>query len=368
MANTGSKKSIGVLQVIDTLSVGGAERVIVDMCNILHKNGVHVELLCTVAYGPFLDDLHPDVPRHNLARTSSIEPLPMFKLSRIIRKFDVVHVHMRHVLRYVVACRKIFRFGQPVVFHDHFGDIKIDKSYSRELQKMMLSTFYVSVSDELTEWAIDQVGVDAEKARTISNIVVPQPIDEGFKVDSSRPVKMVQVSNFKSTKHIEFAVDVMAELERRSPGTYYLDVYGKVNDKAYYDLVCSRIKYHELSEDVIRFHHEGGGVQPKLSKYDLALHTAKSESGPLVVMEFMANNLPFLCYDTGEVIKQIKGEITSHILPSFDLNVWVESIESLNLVDVKNSGRLKQVFDKHFSTYAYFQKCISVYNKLAHQQ
>lgn len=364
MTQAGTKNSMKVLQVIDTLHIGGAERVIVDMCNILHKNGVHVELLCTVTYGPFLDDLHEDIPRHNLARTKSFEPLPLFKLSRIIRKFDIVHVHMRHVLRYVMACRKVFRFKQPVVFHDHNGDIKIDKSYSKELQKMMLSSYYVSVSDELTEWATDHVGVEADKATTISNIVVPQPQDEGFSVNSNRPVKMVLVSNFRTTKNIEFAVDVMAELEKKSPGKYYLDVYGKINDKEYYDLVCGRLAEHGLTEDTLRFNHEGGGVQPRLSKYDLALHTAKSESGPLVLMEFMANNLPFLCYDTGEVIKQVRNEIAPYIRPDFNLSGWIEGIENLNLPEIKQSGELRKVFDRHFSTDIYFQKCLSVYNKL----
>ena len=50
-----------ILQVIDTLDIGGAERVLINITNLLYKNGMDVSVLTTVANGPLSKDLNSKI-------------------------------------------------------------------------------------------------------------------------------------------------------------------------------------------------------------------------------------------------------------------------------------------------------------------
>ena len=46
-----------ILQIIDTLDIGGAERILVNITNLLFKRGLDVSVLTTLTNGPLAEDL-----------------------------------------------------------------------------------------------------------------------------------------------------------------------------------------------------------------------------------------------------------------------------------------------------------------------
>jgi glycosyltransferase involved in cell wall biosynthesis len=89
--------------------------------------------------------------------------------------------------------------------------------------------------------------------------------------------------------------------------------------------------------------------------------TSVSESGPLVLIEYLAQNLPFLSYNTGEVSKIIKDENSSFVIDTFIEKDWIESIAEIKK---KNDFNLNAIYDKHFSSKKYLNTCIDIYNKI----
>ena len=59
-----------ILQVIDTLNVGGAERVFVDICNILNENQVDVSALFILKGGVLQDKIKSGILIYELNRKS----------------------------------------------------------------------------------------------------------------------------------------------------------------------------------------------------------------------------------------------------------------------------------------------------------
>src|SRR3990170_2375531 len=117
-----------VLQIIDKLNVGGAEKVLVDLSNLLFEQGVHVSVLSLLDRGPLSDYLHKDIPHYYLNRKWRWEYNSVFRLNKLLNDFDIVHIHSRHNLRYFVFATW-FRIRKPkLVFHDHYGNITIDDS------------------------------------------------------------------------------------------------------------------------------------------------------------------------------------------------------------------------------------------------
>jgi len=92
--------------------------------------------------------------------------------------------------------------------------------------------------------------------------------------------------------------------------------------------------------------HDCNNVQAVLNNFDVAIHTATSESGPLVLIEYMMMGLPFLTYQTGEVVHQIKNDLPECIIDNFNTIEWIMQLDYL-LQQNKNelSAKLKSSFE-----------------------
>ena len=83
-----------ILQVIDQLKVGGAEKVLVDLTNILHDHKQDVSVLCLLSSAVLDAQLNHTVVVSYLKRKNKYNPFTLFKLYNILRSYDVVHVHV----------------------------------------------------------------------------------------------------------------------------------------------------------------------------------------------------------------------------------------------------------------------------------
>ena len=111
--------------------------------------------------------------------------------------------------------------------------------------------------------------------------------------------QLLLVSNIQPRKNIEFAIEIIYELCK--DGEYTLDIIGKIADREYYDKLNNLIKLYSL-EEIINFNESCINIQQILNKYDIALHTSKSEAGPLVLIEYLAQSLPFITFSTRTII------------------------------------------------------------------
>src|SRR6185503_12378296 len=96
---TGKKYSI--VQIIDRLNIGGTERVLVTLSNLLHEKGHNVSVVTTVTEGPLAAMLNKNIPVINLQRKWKWNPVTMYRLIKAIKHFDIIHVHSSYNLRYL---------------------------------------------------------------------------------------------------------------------------------------------------------------------------------------------------------------------------------------------------------------------------
>ena len=186
-----------ILQVIDTLDIGGAERVLVDLSNILYENGVEVAVCTIVNRGKMADKLNNGIEHYNIGRDIKYSLLKMYQFYKIAKKFPIVHVHMRHNLKYVWLIKKLFLLKNKIVFHDHYGNIKNDKKVSWLMKIIIADTFYVGVSHELCTWA-------KKFSKSIKNIyhlpnIIRKTIVYSNDLESEKD-RIIIISNFFKSK------------------------------------------------------------------------------------------------------------------------------------------------------------------------
>ena len=349
--------SLKILQVIDRLDAGGAERVMVDLSNILHKNGHEVTTLAILSHGALGGALNPDIVKIDLNRKFKFSIYKLLKISELCKKHEVIHVHMRHNLKYIYLAKKLFPFQSKIIFHDHFGKINIDQSVGGMLKKALQISSYIGVSKQLCDWAVNDVKLSKNKVFHLPNVVLKQEVNTKFVLDEST-MKLVLVSNFRREKNLEFAIDLVKNLSASK--AVNLHIYGKVVDAEYFQEIKKKIADLGMKKS-IKFVHDCTAIQPVLKQYDLALHTAKSETGPLVLIEYIAQGLPFLTYNTGEVVAQMGVEIPEFVMSDFEVGNWITRIDLIR--SRTYSTKLQQIFAIHYSEDNYYKQCMEIYRK-----
>lgn len=354
------QQKLRIVQVIDILNTGGAERVLVNLANLLHQKGHEVKVVTTVGAGPLSRQLDPGITFQNLGRKWKWNPVTMYRLVQAVKDYDIIHVHSRHNLRYLFLAKSLFGVKKKIFYHEHHG-ARIHTKATAVEKKIFPQTIFIAVSEALRNWAITEAAVAAANAFVLPNIVLKENVVPVSKKDDA--IQLVVTANFVPVKNIAFAVEILERLLQREEEKFHLTIIGAIADIGYYNSVVTIIKEKKLEEH-ISFVHDCTNVQQLLSQFDLAIHTSTSESGPLVLIEYMAQQLPFISYETGEVVEQVKDALPDMIMQHLDAGAWATRVLTiLQANKLVTRDRLQETFNAHYSPEKYYQQCMLIYGK-----
>jgi glycosyltransferase involved in cell wall biosynthesis len=333
-----------IIQVIDTLNVGGAEKVFVDMSNILFENQQEISVLLLLEGGVLKPELNSKIKLYELSRTNKWSIKKMQECSKIVQSFDIIHCHFRHVYRYISLVKLLFPFKGKVVLQDHYGSIEVHKKVPFLFASVFKPAYYIGVSKTLTDWAENSLSVSAKNVFLLENII----IQNNVKTPNIKHYDLILVSNIKPIKNNLFAIQLAQKMNKR------LVLIGQNQDSSYFDTI--RLSF----TDNIEINATISNAQSVMHWADFGLHTSISETGPLVLIEYIAKQLPFLAYETGEVAKTLKKYFPLYFIDNFDLAQWQERIEKIkeNPLDY---AKFEHVFEIEFGQTKYYQKLKAIY-------
>lgn len=333
---------------------------LVTLANIFFQHGHKVKVVTLVDKGPLAEQLLPGIEVVNMQRGFKYNPAVMRRLLKQLKGFDVVHVHSFYNLRYLWLAKMLFGLDKPVFYHEHFG-FRGQQQPTFWHKLILPKTIFISTAANISEWAMRKVGVPVNKVFTLQNIIVKQ--DAGaVEKEQTGIIQLVLVSNIRAEKNIEFGIRLLQQLNTTN-AQYHLTIIGKLYQQDYYNTL-QQVVAETGTAPVITFIHDADNVQQLLPQFDIGLHTSPSESGPLAVIEYMAQGLPFVAYNTGEVITSIKNELAECVALSFDNTEWVKKIQHLQLTDkALLQQKLQLAFNQHFSAEAYYKQCLHIYSE-----
>lgn len=354
-----------ILQVIDTLNPGGAERVLIDLSNVLTARGHQVAVLTVLEAGPLASDLNPSIEIICLSRKNKFNISKAIQFIRTLNAYEVVHIHMRHVLNYFWFCSFLKQFRAKVFFHDHFGDIEFDQKVPAYLYALRNRIIYIGVSRQLCEWASNKIRIEKHKIFFLGNIItlIPEKKQQAV-VKLKDTLKIVLISNFRRTKNIEFAINLMAILKHER--NIQLDIYGRDQDKLYLNELQDLSRVLGVTGNV-NFLLNRLDIRYKLKDYDMALHCAYSETGPLVLIEYIASHLPFVAFETGEVPAQLSPHFPDFFMSNFEKASWISRIQQIANANFSSMAiQFDEVFNMYYSIEAYGDNIQNIYSTGIH--
>lgn len=297
-----------VLQVIDSLALGGAERMAVELANLADRHQVEMHLVATRAGGPLEAELADHVRFTRLDRRSRWDVAGAVALARYARRhrIDVVHSHGVSSMTFVSLLRCLGGLRAGHVFHDHLG-LELPLGRTAALAVALGVDVYLAVDRVRFEHVGGRVAFRPGTSRVVRNGIDTQryaaaePID-GLRRQLDIPpdhLLLVSVANLRPKKDHEVLLEAMAAARQGSRMT--LLVVGAAFGDDYEARVRSRLAALGLA-DRVRFLGGRRDVPALLRSCDVGVLSSAVETGPLAVLEYLAAGLPVVTTDTGEVV------------------------------------------------------------------
>lgn len=294
-----------VLQLIDSLRPGGAERMAVLYANALARKIEQSYLCCTRIEGLLKNEIDNKVSYHFLDKKNSFDLIALKRLAAFVKKESIDIVHAHGTSYFMASLLKISGLKFQLVWHDHYGGS--DYVNQRSIQPLKFcSRFFngiISVNKDLLDWAKSKLYcakvLEVKNFITLSNGSEPVSLS-GEKND----FKIVNVANLREQKSHDIlikAFEVFAVTNNAS-----LHLIGANPKTAWSQHILKLIEKSEHREKIF-YYGERHDVRSMLKDANLGVIASKSEGLPLALLEYGASKLPVVCTNVGACAKVING-------------------------------------------------------------
>ncbi|MGI0107841.1 glycosyltransferase [Salinimicrobium sp. WS361] len=287
-----------ILQLIDSLRPGGAERMAVNYANALAKE-IDGSFLCSTRIeGLLKKQLAPEVGYLFLNKKKILDLKAVWRLRKFVKenKIDLIQAHGSSWFMGVLL--KISLPKLKLVWHDHYG-----ARAEKDLRPGLLSIFsgyfdgIISVNPQLKEWA--ERRLHCSKVEFIPNFASfggREPKDSNLQIREG--FKIIHLANLKPPKDHLNLFKAFGKLSQVNTSVS-LHLIGKEENNFYSRELRKFIKENGL-EDKIYFYGEREEIINVLQEADLGVLSSSSEGLPVALLEYGFAGLPVVCTKVGE--------------------------------------------------------------------
>lgn len=365
--------------VSDTLQVGGAEQVAVDIANTLDRDVHQVYFCATRSDGLLRAGLREDVAVQILGRRATWDVPKMLEFARFVRneRIELIHSHGRGTMRFVALMRALGLIQAVHVFHDHFGRLHLDRSAGASLRLPMLRGVdaYIGVESRLCRWAIDTVGLPPERVHLVRSgvqldrFVSASPVDLRAAFDlGAVELVLVMVANFRPQKDHPTLFRSLAELAPEQRARLHVVICGSTTADPTYFAGCMAMLDRLGIRDLVTPIGVRDDAPAVMAGADAAVFSSKNESGPLVLLEYMASGLPFVATETGEIAHAVRDAGVGILVEPRDYQALADALSTLlSMSDAERRSmgdKGRRVVEERFEQHVVVQEIEQIYRAL----
>jgi glycosyltransferase involved in cell wall biosynthesis len=323
-----------VVHLVETLKIGGLERVVATIATGLSPDEYQVQVWCAASGGSIADDLKANgIEVKILGITSYYNPMGFFRLARMLRlvKPDIVHTHTYFVNTLGRIAAKLARV--PVLFtHVHSTyweyskrNLFIEKILSRFTERI------ICCSKAVQEFVISHEGINRAKVVTIYNGVQIQA--KAFNAHEIRKkltlnaddVVIVTVGSLYPHKGHRYFIEALSLLKKDETSIKYLIV----GDGPLRGTLEEQARMAGL-EHVIRFLGEKKDIGEVLFVADIfVLPSCAREGLGLGILEAMAYGKPVIATSIGGIPEAVGDGETGLLVPPNDATALAGALHVL---------------------------------------
>lgn len=287
----------GVLQLVDTLAIGGTERVALNLANGLPQNRYRMFLATTRADGPLVGSVASHVGRLALMRRRTLDLGAIYRLVRFVRanRIGIIHAHSSSLLTAALAGALLP--GVRVVWHVHSGALAERRAGAyRALARRASAT--IAVNRALSEWC------GALGARHVH--FIPNAVDlTAFPREASERRDVICVANLRPEKDHPTLLRAWQLVTGQHPEARLMLVGGGASTAYAAELrrLCGELGI----AGSVDWLGERGDVAALLAGAAIGVLSSASEGLPLALLEYGAADLAVAATDVGECGAVVDG-------------------------------------------------------------
>ncbi|OCB76537.1 glycosyltransferase [Flavobacterium crassostreae] len=355
-----------IVQIIDSLEAGGAERIAVQYANALSDKIAFSGLVVTRKEGPLLKTIAKNCSYLFLAKKKAMDWKAILKLRNYIRHNKVAMVHAHGTSFFTAVLLKISCPSIKIIWHEHYG-ARQDQSTLNNLRIVFCSLFFRAifvVNKPLVGWVKQKLF--CKKVFYIPNFAVldlektPSTVLKGTKGK-----RIVCVANLKDPKNHLALLVAFESLELSALG-WSLHFVGKDYQDNYSDTLKDFLVTNNLSESVFLYGLKKD-ISSILAQATIGVLASTSEGFPVSLLEYGLIGLPTLCANVGACSEIIKNTTTGLL---FDPNNTEDLKNQLHKIisDVRSRNQfgvsLQQLVLKEYSPETVLKQLIARYEEI----
>lgn len=371
---------IGVLQIIDTLGVGGAERLLPILARAIDRRhfDLHVLSLRPMVDTPVSRDLRTaGVPVHSLGfvRLRDLHTLPAFRRLLNVQSIDLVHTHLGLSNTWgVLAARTARRPVVATVHNIRDEDQRFGRVKSR-LQGVALrwgATRVIACGPNVRTYVGAAMHVLPHRIVDIPNGIDLMPFG-AVPPEETRAARqallrgrpgplIVAVGTLTAAKGHDSLVQAMPKILNACPGAALALVGPHADRSALIGDIVNRLGIGEA----VYLAGAREDIPAVLTAADLFVLPSRREALPLSLLEAMAAGTPVVASAVGGVPHVLRGE-TGILVPSEDVTALTEAVISVLRCPDRGAAmaaRARQRAHEHFGAHVWARRLEVLYEQV----
>ncbi|WP_299550072.1 glycosyltransferase family 4 protein [Seonamhaeicola sp.] len=351
-----------VLQLVDSLELGGTERVAVNTANALsHK--IDKSFLCaTRKEGLLKESLNDKVEYLFLDKNKTLDFKAIKRLKGFIKVNEIGVVHAHSSSFFLAVLVKLFRPRLKIIWHDHYGNSEFLEQ-RRSMVLSIISVFFshiISVNELLKNWAEDHL--KCARVDYLPNFAIPDNNKPLTKLKGNEGKRIVHLANLRPQKNHKTLLKAFKAVIEVYPD-WTLHCIGKDLEDKYSQSLKSMVDEFQLNNKVF-FYGSRQDISHILKGCDIAVLSSKSEGLPIALLEYGFAKLPTVVTNVGDCSKVISSSNEGLIINKADISALTEALVKYISDERLRSKKGRNLFlkvNEFYSENAIINKLINIY-------
>ncbi|MHA6279869.1 glycosyltransferase [Salinimicrobium sp. CAU 1759] len=304
-----------VLQLIDSLRPGGAEKMSVTYANALAKRIDASFLCCTRKEGLLKKQLTPEVGYLFLNKKSTLDLEAFLKLRKFVKENKIDFIQAHSSSWFLALMVKLSLPGLKLIWHDHYGRNLKERKIGILRPASRFFDGVISVNYDLKEWA--EENLMTKKIRFFRNFLPEAALIKNSATASSfqgskDDFKILCLANLRPQKDHLNLLKAFELVVQEHPQTS-LHLVGRDDQDVYSGELMAVVKQEGLTKKVF-FYGEQENVEIFLKEADLGILSSASEGLPVALLEYGRAGLAVVSTDVGQCAEVI-GSVGKLVTP-----------------------------------------------------
>jgi glycosyltransferase involved in cell wall biosynthesis len=314
-----------IAQIIDSLEIGGAERMAVNYANALSGRVEFSGLVTTRAEGNLKSQLSNTVPYLFLKKKSTVDFGAVFRLRKYCKENKIDYLHAHSSSYFIALLVKLVYPKIIIIWHDHNG-LSEFLSAEKSLALKAASYFFkgiIVVNYKLKAWAEREL--NCKKVIYLPNFTAIDNFEKAeTNLDGIAGKRILCLANLREQKNHFFLLEV-AEKFKQSHSDWTFHLVGKDFEDEYSKQVRNMVADRNLTDNVFIYGSKND-VKNIINQSDIAILTSKSEGLPVSLIEYGLSKKPVVSTKVGEIPLIIEDSVNGFIVEPNDTDLFYQKL------------------------------------------